>query len=66
LIILGLIVVRFLNQLQASGFWVFLGVLALASGLGDVFGLDVPVFPILLILIGAGIILRPLIERARS
>jgi hypothetical protein len=34
--------------------------------LGDVFGLDVPVFPILLILIGAGIILRPLIEKARS
>jgi hypothetical protein len=66
LIILALVVVRLLNGIKISGFWVFLGVLALASGLGDVFGLDVPVFPILLILIGAGIILRPLIEKARS
>jgi len=66
LIILALMVVRFLNAIEISGFWVFLGILALASGLGDVFGLNVPVFPILLILIGAGIILRPLIERARS
>ena len=62
-IILALTVARFLNNITISGFWVVIGLLALASGLSDVFGLDVPVFAILLILIGAGIILRPLMDR---
>lgn len=57
-IILGLILARYLNGLQVSGFWLFLGALALGSGLADVLGLDLPVFPILIIIVGAGILLR--------
>jgi len=65
-IVLGLVLVRFLNGLQVSGFWLFLGALALGTGLASVLGLDLPVFPILIIIAGAGILLRPLIDRMRS
>jgi hypothetical protein len=65
-IILGLILVRYLNGLQVSGFWLFLGALALGTGLASVLGLDLPVFPILLIIAGAGILLKPLLDRMRS
>jgi hypothetical protein len=63
-IILGLTLVRYLNDIKISWFWTVLGIVALASGLGEVFGVDFPVFPVLLIIIGAGIILEPLIRRA--
>jgi hypothetical protein len=62
----GLILVRYLNGLQVSGFWLFLGALALGTGLASVLGLDLPVFPILLIIAGAGILVKPLIDRMRS
>jgi hypothetical protein len=65
-IILGLILVRSLNGLPISGFWMFLGVLALGSGIASVLGLDIPVFPILVIIAGAGILLKPLLDRMRS
>jgi hypothetical protein len=63
LIMLGLNLARHLNGIPVSGFTVVVGFIALASGLGDVFGADLPIFPIVLILIGASIILRPMIER---
>jgi cytosine/uracil/thiamine/allantoin permease len=62
-IILGLSLIRYMNQIRVSGFMVFLGVLALGSGLGDVFGLDLPVFPILLIIFGAAMILKPFFDK---
>jgi hypothetical protein len=65
-ILLGLILVRYINGLQISGFWLFLGALALGSGLASVLGLDLPVFPILLVIAGAGILLKPLFDRMRS
>ncbi len=65
-IILGLIAVRYINGLQVSGFWLFLGALALGTGLASVLGLDLPVFPILIIIAGAGILLKPLLNRMRS
>lgn len=65
-IVLGLILVRYLSGLQVSGFWLFLGALALGTGLASVLGLDLPVFPILLVIAGAGILLKPLIDRMRS
>ncbi len=65
-IILGLILVRYINGLQISGFWLFLGALALGTGLASVLGLDLPVFPILLVIAGAGILLKPLFDRMRS
>jgi hypothetical protein len=66
LIILGLLAVRYLNGIKVSGFWLFLGVLALGSGLAAVYGLDLPVFPILLIIAGAAILLKPLFDTVRS
>ena len=65
-IVLGLTLVRYLNGLQVSGFWLFLGALALGSGLASVLGLDLPVFPILLVIAGAAILARPLFDRMRS
>ena len=66
LIILGLTGVRYLNRIKISGFWVVLGILALGCGLSDLFGIDLPVFAILLIIVGASIILKPLMGRMRS
>jgi len=63
LIILGLMGIRFLYGIKISGFWLVLGILALAFGISDIFGLDLPVFAILLILVGASIILKPLLKK---
>ena len=61
-IILGLNAVRYLNNIKVSGFWNFLGALALLSGITTFLGVDLPVFPILLILFGAGIIINILVR----
>ena len=66
LIILGLAAVRYVNDIQVSRFWTSLGVIALGVGTGEVLGLDIPVVPILLIIIGAAILLKPLIRRKRQ
>jgi hypothetical protein len=58
LIMLGISVVRSLSGIDVSWFTVVLGVIALASGASDFFGVSLPWFPILLILIGASIILE--------
>jgi hypothetical protein len=59
-IMLGLNVVRVLVRIPASGFSVVLGGVALAAGIGSVAGVDVPVGPLLLILIGLAVIVRGL------
>src|SRR5512135_2182416 len=63
LIMLGLNAARYMNGIKMSGFTIVLGILALMSGIGDFFGANLPLFPILLILIGANIVLKPLFER---
>jgi hypothetical protein len=63
LILLGINAVRSLRGIKVSGFAITLGVLALVAGLGHLAGLKVPVFAILFILIGASIILRPLVAK---
>ena len=55
-IMLGLNAARFLNKIKMSWFTIVLGVLALAAGLGDYVGVDLPLIPILLVLVGASII----------
>ncbi len=57
-ILLGLNVVRYLSGIRMSTFTTILGAIAVVAGLGDFAGVDVPVGPILIILIGAAIILR--------
>jgi hypothetical protein len=66
LIILGLTIVRHIKHLGISAFWIIIGILALGSGISDICGVELPVFPILVILLGAGIILEPLIKKMRG
>lgn len=63
LIMLGLNLVRYTKGIKMSGFTLVVGVIALLSGIGDILKYDLPVFPILLILIGANILIRPLLEK---
>jgi len=65
LIMLGLNGVRYLNDIKMSGFSIVVGILALLFGASDFLDVKLPFFPILLILIGASIILKPLIEKNR-
>ena len=66
LIMLGINGVRYLNGIKMSGFTSVLSILALAAGLSGLFGVKLPLFAILLVLIGASIILKPLIEKKQS
>ena len=58
LIMLGLNAVRLLVGIRASWFTLVLGAIALLAGLSSVLGVDIPVGPILIILIGLAIIVR--------
>ena len=57
-IMLGLNVVRLALGVRASWFTLVLGTIALLSGIGSVTGLDIPVGPLLFILVGLAIIVR--------
>ena len=62
-IILAMMGVRYLYGIRIRGFWFVLGIIALAFGISDVFGLNIPVFPILLIIIGASVVLTSFLKR---
>jgi hypothetical protein len=63
MIMLGLNLFRNLNGIKMSGFTIFLGVLALCIGLGNFFGVDLPVFPVLIILWGLSVVLEPFLKK---
>jgi hypothetical protein len=63
LIMLGLNLARYLNQIKMSGFTTFLGVLSLISGIAQLFGLHDFEGPFLLIILGAYVIIKPYFER---
>ena len=63
-IMLGLNAVRYLNGIKTSRFTISLGFLAMAAGLGGLFGLKLPIFAIVLIFAGASIILKGLFEKS--
>jgi hypothetical protein len=65
-IILLLQLVRRSNDLKPSGFWLFVGLLALGAGISDFFAVEIPVFPILLVIFGASILLDPVLKRLRT
>jgi hypothetical protein len=58
LIVLGLNAVRRLRGLEVSGFGIIIGLVALAAGIGRIIGRDLPIIPGLLIVLGAGLVLR--------
>jgi cytosine/uracil/thiamine/allantoin permease len=63
-IMLGLNGLRLLFGIRIGWTTVILGTVALLSGLGSVYGVSIPVGPLLVILIGLAIILRAL-DRSR-
>jgi hypothetical protein len=65
LLLLALNGYRYLKGIDVSAFTTFLGALALAAGLGDYLGVQLPLLAILFIVIGASIIVKPLMSHAR-
>lgn len=65
-ILIGLNIVRYLNQIPMSSFSLILGSAALLIGISDFFNADLPFFPILLIVIGAKLLIQPLIENRKT
>lgn len=63
LIMLGLNAVRLAVGIRASWFTLIVGTIALLSGIGSVYGVDIPVGALLVILIGLAIIVRALQPR---
>lgn len=57
-ILLGASAVRYVTHLKVSAFIVALGLLAVAAGASAIAGLDLPLFAIFLVLLGASIMLR--------
>lgn len=57
-ILLGASAVRYAMHLRVSAFIVALGSLAIAAGVSTIAGLDLPLFAVFLVLLGASIMLR--------
>jgi hypothetical protein len=66
LILLGLNVARYLNGIEVSTLSLLLGVGALGVGISDYFGVDLPVWPILLIVVGVHMLIKALSWRTAS
>ena len=66
-VMLGLNVARYLNGIRARRFSMILGIFAVTAGVGNFAGVDleVPLFAALLMLLGASIILKPLVDGNR-
>ncbi len=62
-ILLGLNVIRYFNGIRMSGFSLVLGTLALLAGIAGFFAWHLPLFAIALIVIGACLLFKPLVER---
>jgi len=58
LIILGLMAIRSMNGIKINVFWLVVGMIALTIGIGEVYGINISVLPILLIIIGANIVIK--------
>jgi hypothetical protein len=63
LIMLGLNLARYLNQIKMSGFTVFLGIIAIISGILALTGWEQIEGPIFLIVLGAYVLLKPWFDR---
>jgi hypothetical protein len=55
--------VRYLNGIKANVLTTALGALALIGGLGSLLGVELPLFAIFLLLVGVGLVFRPLFGR---
>ena len=66
LILLGLNAARRFRGIGTSGFGIVLGFIALAAGIGRIIGRELPVVPILLIVLGAGMVVKALAGQDKS
>ncbi|MBU0686865.1 MAG: hypothetical protein KKB81_03315 [Candidatus Margulisbacteria bacterium] len=57
IILLGLNIVRYLNGIMMSWFSVILGAVAMLIGFAGFYGVRLPIFPIIVIIIGLSILL---------
>ena len=64
-ILLGLNAVRRIRGLKTSGFGIIVGLIASAAGIGRIIGQELPLIPILLIILGAGLVLRAAAGKGR-
>jgi hypothetical protein len=62
-LLLALNGIRYLKGIGVSGLTTLLGVVALAAGLAEYFGMRVPLLAICLIVIGGSILLKPFVAR---
>jgi hypothetical protein len=62
-IMLGLNLARYMNHIKTSRFTIVLGTIALLIGFSDYLGADLPLVPILIILVGANMIYGVLTRR---
>ena len=58
LILLGLMGIRSMHGIKVNVFWLVVGLIALTIGIGEVFGINISIFPILLIIIGSNIVIK--------
>ena len=58
LILLGLNAVRRILGIRVSGFDIVVGFIALVAGVGHIIGKELPLVPILLIVLGVGLVIR--------
>ncbi len=63
LIMVGLNAARYLYGIKMSGFTIFLGIVAALIGIGALVGVDLPIFPILIILWGLSVVLEPFLKK---
>lgn len=63
ILLLALNAIRFRLGMEWSGLSVALGGVALAAGLGRMSGVDLPFFPLLLVVLGVTLILKPLLSQ---
>lgn len=62
-ILVGVNVARYLSHIRINWFIAVLGVFAFGAGVAAFFGVNIPLFAILLIVVGGGILFRPLFHR---
>lgn len=62
-ILIGVNIVRYLKHLAMSTFSLVLGFLALLAALGQLWRVDLPLLAICLIVIGASLVVKPLLTR---
>lgn len=55
-------VARHFSGLKPSGFTSVLGVLALAGGVGELYGVELPLFALAIVILGVSILVRPLLR----